>query len=110
MSEKDVLRKPVISRPVPWDEVSSFVCYYGDFKEEMALFDVAILEPSKIPPDKITWLRSHGTYTIAYIYQDIASDISFEKRNDLMKLVDEVNSGKVERVVVSYKDRLSRVG
>ena len=27
-----------------------------------------------------------------------------------MKLIDEVNAGKVERVVVSYKDRLSRVG
>ena len=49
-------------------------------------------------------------YTIAYIYQDIASGISFEKRSDLMKLIDEVNAGRVERVVVSYKDRLSRVG
>jgi len=49
-------------------------------------------------------------YTIAYIYQDIASGISFEKRNDLMKLINEVNAGKIERVVVSYKDRLSRVG
>ena len=49
-------------------------------------------------------------YTIAYIYQDIASGISFEKRNDLMKLLDEVYAGKIERVVVSYKDRLSRVG
>ena len=49
-------------------------------------------------------------YTIAYIYQDIASGISFEKRNDLMKLLDEVYDDKIERVVVSYKDRLSRVG
>jgi predicted site-specific integrase-resolvase len=49
-------------------------------------------------------------YTIAYIYQDVASGISFERRNDLMKLLDEVYTGKIERVVVSYKDRLSRVG
>jgi len=49
-------------------------------------------------------------YTISYIYQDITSGISFEKRNDLMKLLDEVCAGKIERVVISYKDRLSRVG
>ena len=49
-------------------------------------------------------------YTIAYIYRDIASGISFEKRGDLMKLLDEVTANRIERVVVSYKDRLSRVG
>ena len=49
-------------------------------------------------------------YTIAYIYQDIASGISFEKRNDFMKMLDEIYANRVERVVVSYKDRLSRVG
>ena len=49
-------------------------------------------------------------YTVAYIYQDVASGISFERRNDLMKLLDEVYTDKIERVVVSYKDRLSRVG
>jgi len=49
-------------------------------------------------------------YTIANIYEDIASGISFEKRKDLFKLLDEVIANKVERVVVSYKDRISRVG
>ncbi len=49
-------------------------------------------------------------YTISGIYSDIASDISFEKRINFFKLLDEVLEGRVERVVVTYKDRLSRVG
>jgi len=49
-------------------------------------------------------------YTLSAVYQDIASGISFDKRNELVKLLEEVYSGKVERVVISYKDRLSRVG
>ena len=49
-------------------------------------------------------------YTISGIYSDIASGISFEKRKDFFALLDEVLEGHVERVVVTYKDRLSRVG
>ena len=49
-------------------------------------------------------------YVISGIYSDIASGISFEKRNKFFALLDDVIAGKVERVVITYKDRLSRVG
>lgn len=49
-------------------------------------------------------------YTISSVYSDIASGISFEKRNDFFKMLDEIIDNKVERVVIIYKDRLSRVG
>ena len=49
-------------------------------------------------------------YVLSGIYSDIASGINFEKRTDFFKLLDEVIQGKVERVVITYKDRLSRVG
>lgn len=49
-------------------------------------------------------------YVISGIYADIASGISFEKRNDFFELLDDVVDNKVERVVITYKDRLSRVG
>lgn len=49
-------------------------------------------------------------YTISGVFMDIASDISFEKRTDFFKLLDDVIANKVERVVITYKDRLSRVG
>lgn len=49
-------------------------------------------------------------YTVSGIYSDIASGISFEKRFDFFKMLDDVIDNKVERVVITYKDRLSRVG
>ena len=49
-------------------------------------------------------------YIISGVYTDIASGISFEKRNQFFDLLDQVIEGKVERVIITYKDRLSRVG
>lgn len=49
-------------------------------------------------------------YKINEVYTDMASGISFEKRRDFFKLLDEIVDHKVERVVITYKDRLSRVG
>lgn len=49
-------------------------------------------------------------YCVSRVFSDIASGISFEKRKGFFAMLDEVISGKVERVVITYKDRLSRVG
>ena len=49
-------------------------------------------------------------YMIHGIYQDIASGISFEKRKQFFEMLDEILSGRVNRVIITYKDRLSRVG
>lgn len=49
-------------------------------------------------------------YVIAGIFSDTAGGISFEKRNDFLEMLDEIIEGKIERVVISYKDRLTRVG
>ena len=49
-------------------------------------------------------------YIIHGIYQDIASGICFEKRNQFFDMVDEILAGRVNRVIITYKDRLSRVG
>jgi len=49
-------------------------------------------------------------YVINGVYSDVASGISFEKRKDFFQLLDDVIAGRVERVIVTYKDRLSRVG
>ena len=44
------------------------------------------------------------------IYSDIASGISFEKRKGFFDMLDEIINYKVEKVVITYRDRLSRVG
>lgn len=49
-------------------------------------------------------------YIINGIYQDIASGISFDKRKQFFDMLDDVLAGKVNRVIITYKDRLSRVG
>ncbi|MBC8061700.1 MAG: IS607 family transposase [Clostridiaceae bacterium] len=49
-------------------------------------------------------------YIINGIFTDIGSGISFEKRDNFFQLLDRVLDGKVQRVVITYKDRLSRVG
>lgn len=49
-------------------------------------------------------------YQVAGAFQDIASGISFEKRKEFFKLLDLVIAGKVSTIIITYKDRLSRVG
>lgn len=51
---------------------------------------------------------SSNGYAVAGIYTDIASGIGFGKRKEFFALMDDVMDGKVERVVVTYRDRLSR--
>ena len=49
-------------------------------------------------------------YIINGIFQDVASGISFDKRKQFFDMLDEVLAGRVKRVIITYKDRLSRVG
>lgn len=44
------------------------------------------------------------------IFSDIASGISFENRKQFFLMLDDVIAGKVANVIITYKDRLSRVG
>ena len=43
-------------------------------------------------------------------FEDIASGISFEKRKDFFKMLDLILAYKVDKVVIAYKDRISRIG
>lgn len=44
------------------------------------------------------------------IYQDVASGIDFEKRKQFFDMLDDILDKKVNNVIITYKDRLSRVG
>lgn len=44
------------------------------------------------------------------VYGDVASGISYDKRKAFFEMMDLVLDNKVEKIVISYKDRLSRVG
>lgn len=49
-------------------------------------------------------------YKIDKIFSDIVSGISFEKRTNFFNMLEDILDNKVEKVVITYKDRLSRVG
>ena len=49
-------------------------------------------------------------YKVDQVFKDIGSGINFEKRKEFFKLLDLVLDGQVARVLIAYKDRLSRVG
>ena len=49
-------------------------------------------------------------YSISEVFSDVASGISFDKRKDFFAMLDKIIDGKCERVVIAYKDRLSRIG
>jgi len=55
------------------------------------------------------WSFNAG-YQLNTIYSDVASGISFDKRKDFFIMLDEIINHKIEKVIISYKDRLSRVG
>lgn len=97
-----------------YDSESVYSFLNKDMKRKTYIY--ARVSASKQKPDldnQIELLKqfcfSNG-YTISGIYSDIASGISFEKRNDFFKMLDDIIDNKVERVVITYKDRLSRIG
>lgn len=49
-------------------------------------------------------------YQIQGIYKDIASGISFKDRKEFFELVDLVLEKRVKKIIITYKDRLSRIG
>lgn len=53
--------------------------------------------------------KSKG-YHVDNYFSDIASGISFKNRKQFFKLIDLILAGKVERVIITHQDRLSRVG
>lgn len=55
------------------------------------------------------WTFSNG-FQIDGIFSDIASGISFDKRKDFFLMLDDILEKKVEKIIITYKDRLSRVG
>jgi predicted site-specific integrase-resolvase len=49
-------------------------------------------------------------FQIGAVYQDIASGISYQKRKEFFEMLDSIISGQIATVLITYKDRLSRVG
>ncbi len=44
------------------------------------------------------------------IYKDVAPALNFDARKDFQQLVNEITSYRIKRVVITYRDRLTRAG
>lgn len=134
MKSSDVLRVLDITRPTltkyvktgiikattkpngqyDYDEESVYAFLNKDVKRKCYIYArVSTHKQKKDLENQVEMLKqfsfSQGIQ-IAGVYQDIASGISFEKRKQFFQLLDEVLAGRVQKVVISYKDRLSRAG
>lgn len=49
-------------------------------------------------------------YPIHGVFSDIASGVSFKKQREFFQLLDDILDYKVEKIIITFKDRLSRVG
>lgn len=56
-----------------------------------------------------TWCFQNR-FQIHGIFSDIASGISYANRDSFFHLLDEILQHRVEKVIITYKDRFSRVG
>jgi putative resolvase len=49
-------------------------------------------------------------WVISGVYSDVASVLNFEKRKGFSQLLEDVLDYKIERIVITFKDRLTRTG
>ncbi|MBO5597382.1 MAG: IS607 family transposase [Oribacterium sp.] len=134
MTAKEVLRVLQITRPTltkyvkeekikvtvkgngryDYDADSVYKMLNKDIERKTYLYArVSTPKQRKDLENQITLLKNYcfqNGYIINGIYQDIASGISFKNREKFFTMLDDVLAGKVNRVIITYKDRLSRVG
>jgi len=97
-----------------YDEKSIYKLLNNNVKRQIYIYArVSTSKQKRDLENQINMLKSwcfNSGYQINGIYSDIASGISFEKRKNFFKMLDEILNHKVEKVIIAYKDRLSRVG
>ena len=107
-----VVRKP--NGQYEYDEDRVYAFLNKDVKRKTYIYaHVSTSKQKKDLENQIELLKQFcftNGYTVSGIFADVASGISFEKRKEFFSMLDDVLAGKVERVVITYKDRLSRVG
>ena len=97
-----------------YDSESVYQFLNKDIKRKTVIYGrVSTNKQKKDLENQIELLKNfcfQNGYILSGIYSDIANGITFENRKDLFNLLEEIFDNKVERVVITYKDRLSRVG
>lgn len=97
-----------------FDEETVYSLLNKDFQRKNYIYArVSTYKQKKDLENQIELLKNwcfQSGYKINGIFSDIASGINFEKRKEFFVLLDEIFNYKVENIIISYKDRLSRIG
>jgi len=97
-----------------YDEKSVYSFLNKNIERKTVLYArVSTAKQKKDLQNQIELLKNYcfsNGISVNAIFSDIASGISFDKRIEFFKMLDEIIAGKINNVIISYKDRLSRVG
>ena len=97
-----------------YDESSVYAFFNKDVPRQTVIY--ARVSTSKQKSDLVNQIETLKGFCVRKgwqvhgVYQDIASGISFEKRSDFFVMLDKISNHQIQRVLLSYKDRLIRVG
>lgn len=111
--EGKIKYKELPSGQYDYDETSVFNLLSKGFRRKTVIYArVSTKKQKENLSTQVEVLRKFcfmNGWVVSNIYEDIASGIDFTDRERLFDLLNEVISHNVERIVISYKDRLSRI-
>lgn len=97
-----------------YDEDSVYKLFNGNIERKTVLYcRVSTSKQKKDLENQVELLKQFcfaNGFKINSVYSDIASGIDFEKRVEFFKMLEAIIAGRVEKVIITYKDRLSRIG
>ena len=97
-----------------YDQESVYKFLNKDIQRKIVIYArVATTKQKKDLENQIELLKNYAFINglqVGAIYSDIASGMSFEKRKEFFSMLDEIINGKICKVLIAYKDRLSRIG
>lgn len=95
-------------------EQSVYKLFNGNIKRKTVIYSrVSTTKQKKDLENQIELLKNYcfqNGYQINGVYSDVASGINFDSRKQFFEMLDQIFERKINKVVISYKDRLSRVG
>jgi len=109
-----IRRRKLPSGSYDYNEEDVYKVLNKDVRRKVYIYArVSTAKQKKDLSNQIEMLKNwafNGGHRVDRVFADVASGISFDKRKEFFELLDEVIEHKVEKVIIAYKDRLSRVG
>jgi len=97
-----------------YDSESVYAFLNKDVQRKTVIYArVSTSKQKKDLQNQVDLLKNYAVmngFTINAVYQDVASGISYDLRKEFFEMLDSIISGQIATVLITSKDRLSRVG